>query len=251
MIQKMAGLGKPVVLVHFGGRPISSDAADQYADAILEAWNPGEKGADAVVSVLFGEYNPAGRMPVSTPYNAGQIPVYYNHPYGSGYHQNTISAFRQYMDCPHEPRYYFGHGLSYTTFAYKKMQIRNRRLQPEDELELTLEIENTGERDGEEVVQLYIRDCYASMVRPVMELAGFCRTFIRAGEVKKICFRMKLSQFAFLDSQMRWKVEAGEMEVLAGASAGDIRLKESVFIERDSWVDGKTRGFYGSVEITD
>ena len=89
------------------------------------------------------------------------------------------------------------------------------------------------------------------MVRPVMELAGFCRTFIRAGEVKKLCFRMKLSQFAFLDSQMRWKVEAGEMEVLAGASAGDIRLKESVFIERDSWVDGKTRGFYGSVEITD
>ena len=251
LIQKMAGLGKPVVLVHFGGRPISSDAADQYADAILEAWNPGEKGADAVVSVLFGEYNPAGRMPVSTPYNAGQIPVYYNHPYGSGYHQNTISAFRQYMDCPHEPRYYFGHGLSYTTFAYKKMQIRNRRLQPEDELELTLEIENTGERDGEEVVQLYIRDCYASMVRPVMELAGFCRTFIRAGEIKKLCFRMKLSQFAFLDSQMRWKVEAGEMEVLAGASAGDIRLKESVFIERDSWVDGKTRGFYGSVEITD
>lgn len=136
-------------------------------------------------------------MPVSTPYNAGQIPVYYNHPYGSGYHQNTISAFRQYMDCPHEPRYYFGHGLSYTTFAYKKMQIRNCRLQPEDELELTLEIENTGERDGEEVVQLYIRDYYASMVRPVMELAGFCRTFIRAGGSKKNLFPYEAQSVCF------------------------------------------------------
>lgn len=248
MIKKLHELGKPMVLIHFGGRPVSSDAADHYADAILEVWNPGEEGAYAIVSALFGEYNPGGRMPVSTPFCAGQIPVYYNHPYGSCYHQNTISAFRQYMDCPHEPRYYFGHGLSYTTFTYRNMQITNRSLKPDEALELTLEIENSGGRDGDEVVQVYVRDCYASMVRPVMELAGFYRVFIRAGEIKRIQFRIKLSQLAFLDEDMRWKIEAGEMELMAGASAGDIRLRDTFMIEEDGYIDGKNRGFYGSVE---
>lgn len=248
LIKKMAKLGKPLVLIHFGGRPVSSDAADRFADAILEVWNPGEEGANAIVSVLFGEYNPGGRMPVSTAYNAGQIPIYYNHPCGSSYHQNTISAFRQYMDCPHEPRYYFGHGLSYTSFTYRNLQLSGRNMKPSDVLELTLEVENSGSMDGDEVVQIYARDCFASVVRPVLELAGFYRVFIKAGETKKLQFRIKLSQFAFLDEQMRWKIEAGEIEILAGASAGDIRLRDSIVIEEDGFTEGKTRGFYAAVQ---
>ena len=249
LIRKMAGLGKPLVLIHFGGRPISSDAADQYANAVLEAWNPGEEGPGAIVDTLFGEYNPGGRMPVSTPYHAGQIPVYYNHPYGSSYHQGTISAFRSYMDCPHEPRYCFGHGLSYTTFAYRNMRMNKKQLCPDEKLEVTLTVENTGERDGDEIVQIYVRDCQASMVRPVMELAGFCRIHLKKGEAKNILFTMSSGQFAFLDQDMRWKIEAGEMEIMAGASAGDIRLKDTFHICEDAFIDSRERGFYSQTTI--
>ena len=266
LIEKMAALGKPIVLVHFGGRPISSNAADQYADAILEAWNPGEKGAEAIVHTLFGDYNPGGRMPVTTAYCAGQIPIYYNHPNGSSYHQGTISAFRQYMDCPHEPRYYFGHGLSYTKFEYGNLQIfideaetgrgagavSTEETGTEKEaaaVRIQVEVENTGSMDGDEVVQFYIRDPYASMVRPVMELAGFCRIHLKKGEKKTAVFKMELSQLAFLDQEMNWKVEAGEIDVLVGASAGDIRLKGQFEISESFLVDGKRRGFFAEVQI--
>ena len=244
LIKNLGRIGKPMVLIHFGGRPISSDAADRYAGGILEAWNPGEKGASAIVSVLLGEYNPGGKMPVTTAYCAGQIPVYYNHPYGSSYDQNTISAFRQYVDCPHEPRYYFGHGLSYTTFFYKNLRLKKRSLNAKEALECMVEIENTGKTDGQEVVQLYIRDWYASMVRPVMELAGFYRVSLKAGETKQILFRIRQEQLAFLDRRMRWKIEAGEMEVMVGASAGDIRLRDRFRIETDQYIEGNERSFY-------
>lgn len=249
LIEKIHKLGKPVVLVHFGGRPISSDAADSFADAIIEAWNPGEKGAEAIVSVLFGEYNPAGRMPVTTAYCAGQIPVYYNHPHGTSWHQNTISAFSQYMDCPHEPRYYFGHGLSYTKFHYQEMEIQNKTLTAEDELEVMVSVKNVGKCAGDEVVQLYIRDPHASMVRPVQELAGFYRVHLDCGEMKRLKFVMRLGQFAFLDEDMKWKVEKGCLEILVGASSNDIRLKDSVHVVKDGFVDGKNRGFYAEVSV--
>ncbi len=247
-IEKAAKLGKPLVLVHFGGRPISSDGADQYADAILEAWNPGEWGSRAICEVIFGDYNPGGKMPVTTPYCAGQIPIYYNHPNGSSYHQNTISAFTRYMDCPHEPRYYFGHGLSYTSFEYHDFQCESKVLKREEKLRVTLEIENSGMRDGDEVVQIYVRDCYASMVRPVVELAGFYRVHLKAGQKKKLNFTMEQSQFAFMDENMEWKVEAGEMELMAGSSVNDIRLKEKVNFTETYTVEGKSRGFYAQVE---
>lgn len=246
-IQKVHELGKPVILVHFDGRPISSDAADSFADAILESWNPGEKGAEAIVSVLLGEYNPAGRMPVTTAYCAGQIPIYYNHPNGTSWHQNTISAFTQYMDCPHEPRYYFGHGLSYTEFQYIEMQIKNRELTAKDELEVTIYITNIGNCAGDEVVQLYICDPYASMVRPVQELAGFYRVHLACGETKQLRFVMKMGQFAFLNEDMKWKVEKGDLEVMVGASSVDIRLREKIHVIKDGFVDGRNRGFFAEV----
>ncbi len=117
-IKKAATYKKTLIGIHFDGRPISSDAADEYLDAILEAWNPAETGAEAIVSVLLGEVNPGGKLPVSVAYHAGQIPIYYNHPHGSAWHQGGSIGFANYVDLPHTPRYFFGHGLSYTQFEY-------------------------------------------------------------------------------------------------------------------------------------
>lgn len=248
LIRKIGKLGKPIVLIHFGGRPISSNMADKYGDAIIEAWNPGEQGANAIVSALIGEYNPGGKMPVTTPYSAGQIPIYYNHQNGSSYHQNTISAFKQYVDCPHEPRYYFGHGLSYTSFEYSSLIFKKKNLKVQDDLVVSLNVSNTGMLDGDEVIQIYIRDCNASMVRPVMELAGFKRIHLKVGETKRLEFSIMLSQLAFLDNTMRWKIESGQMDVLIGSSSADIRLSESFYIEESGFVDCRNRGFYAKVK---
>ncbi|MDQ8736499.1 glycoside hydrolase family 3 N-terminal domain-containing protein [Paenibacillus sp. LHD-38] len=248
-IKKLADLNKPTVAVHFDGRPISSDMTDQHIDAIIEAWNPGQYGAIAITDVLFGDYNPAGRLPVSVAYNAGQIPIFYNHDNGSSYNVGTSSDLNGYVDCPREPRYYFGHGLSYTTFAYSNLRISQAEYEPNEQLRVYVDITNTGEVFGEEVVQLYIRDSYASMVRPVKELAGFVRVPLGPMEKKTIAFTMELSQFAFLDADMKWKIESGEMGVMVGASSQDVRASGNFSIASDLFIDGKTRGFYAEVEV--
>ncbi|MEK5061437.1 beta-glucosidase [Paenibacillus sp. FSL H7-0326] len=248
-IRKLAALKKPTVAVHFDGRPISSDMADQHLDAILEAWNPGQYGAKAMADILFGDYNPAGRLPVSVAYNAGQVPLFYNHDHGSSYHVGTINEYTSYLDCPREPRYYFGHGLSYTTFRYSNMTISMEAYEPTDQVIVTIDVTNTGEVFGEEVVQLYIRDKYASVVRPVQELAGFVRVPLRPDETRTIQFIMDPSQFAFLDTNMTWKIEAGEIEAMIGASSHDIRVKGSFRICSDLFIDGRTRGFYANAII--
>ncbi len=248
-ITKLAGLGKPSIAVHFDGRPVSSDAADSHLDAIIEAWSPAEYGAKAITSVIFGDYNPGGKLPVSIAYHAGQIPVFYNHENGAGYDVGTLTAFDSYVDLPHTPRYYFGHGLSYTTFEYSNMKLNKEKFEPSDTLEVSADIKNTGGVAGDEVVQLYICDRYSSMVRPVKELAGFKRIPLEPGEIKTITFRMKISQFSFLDSDMKWKVEAGDMDIMVGASSKDIRLRGSFEINSDFVVDGKNRGFFAETEV--
>ncbi|WP_336773050.1 glycoside hydrolase family 3 N-terminal domain-containing protein [Paenibacillus sp. MMO-58] len=248
-IRKLAQLNKPTVAIHFDGRPISSDMADQYAGAIIEAWNPGQFGAKAITDILFGDYNPSGKLPVSIAYNAGQIPVFYNHDNGSSYHVGTMNEFKSYLDCPREPRYYFGFGLSYTTFEYSNLRIEKEVYRPHEPLYISVDITNTGDLFGEEVVQLYIRDKYASMVRPALELAGFIRVPLKSKETKKVHFTMELSQLAFLDADMRWKIEAGEIEVLIGTSSNDLRVSSSFNISSNQYIDGKTRGFYAQAEV--
>lgn len=248
-LEKLAGLGKPSVAVHFDGRPVSSDAADKYINAIIEAWSPSEKGAEALTSVIFGDYNPGGKLPVSVAFNAGQIPVFNSHDHGAGYDVGTLSAFDSYVDAPHTPRYYFGHGLSYTTFEYSDLKVNKLKLETDEVLSVSADITNTGGLCGDEIVQLYISDRYASMVRPVKELAGFRRITLAPGEKKTVTFKMNLSQFAFLDTDMKWKVEAGDMDILLGTSSNDILLRGSFDISSDSYVDGKTRGFFAKTEI--
>lgn len=242
-IRRAAELGKPMIGIHFNGRPISSDAADAYLDAIIEAWNPSEAGAEAITQVLLGEYNPGGKLPVCVARNAGQIPIYYNHPNGSAWHQGESIGFKDYVDMPHTPRYFFGHGLSYTTFEYANLKLSAREIAPQGTLDIELTVKNTGAYDGDEVVQFYIRDLYASVTRPVKELAGFARVHLKAGEQKKVSFQMQASQTAFLDGDMKWKVEKGEIQVQVGSSSEDIRLTDSFTITENAWIEGRTRGF--------
>lgn len=246
-IRAAAVYGKPLIGVHFDGRPISSDTADQYLDAILEAWSPAETGAQAVTDILLGIYNPGGKLPVSVAYNAGQIPIYYNHPNGSAWHQQESIGFVNYVDLPHTPRYCFGHGLSYTRFSYTDMEISKSELGAEEQLYISCTVENIGNCEGDEVVQLYLRDRFSSMTRPVKELAGFKRIHLKPEEKMQVIFTVKADQMAFLDRQMRWKVEKGDIDVEIGSSSEDIRLTGEYRITEDQWINGPERSFYAEV----
>lgn len=249
LILRLKALGIPLVGIHFNGRPISSDVADAHLDAILECWNPSECGAQAIVETLCGKYNPSGKLPVTVARCAGQLPIYYNHPYGSCWHQGESVGFTNYVDLSHTPRYPFGFGLSYTDFGYSDLAFSSDMLHPEDTLSVSCKVRNTGTVAGTEVVQLYIRDPFASMCRPVQELAGFARVALDPGEEKQVTFRMNLSQLAFLDRDMRWKVEKGELQIRVGASSEDIRLEGSVRIAEDAYVEGKTRCFWAEANV--
>jgi len=199
--------------------------------------------------VLLGRENPSGKLPLSAARCAGQIPVYYNHPNGSMWHQAPSIGFADYVDCPHTPRYCFGHGLSYTSFEYADLALDKKETAPFAPVTVSLTVKNTGDRVGTEIVQLYIRDVHASMTRPVKELQGFARVSLMPGEIKKVTFALFPSQTAFLDEDMRWKIEKGEFEVQFGSSSEDIRLTDSFRVTENAWLAGRTRAFYALSEI--
>lgn len=244
LIERLAVFGKPMIGIHFGGRPISSDAADRHLNAIVEAFCPASYGAQAVTGVLFGDINPSGKLPVSIAYNAGQVPVVYSHENGSCWHQAMSIGFPDYVDCSHHPRYHFGHGLSYTEFEYSSLDISSHSVRPDEEVQISLSVTNKGKRNGTEIVQLYLSDEHASVVRPVMELAGFARVTLNAGETKRLRFIVHPSQMAFLDEDMRWKTEKGNFHVLVGAASDDIRLEDRFAVSEDAFIDERTRAFY-------
>ena len=207
----------------------------------------GLTGGQAVANVIFGDYNPAGRLPVTAARNAGQIPVYAGQKTGNAYPavRSKMSLCKYVEDCV-EPLYPFGHGLSYSSFVYSDLHITDGA--PCDgEIEVSLNITNVSDWDGEEVVQIYIEDVLTEMLRPNREFAGCDRIFLKAGETKTVEFRMKADQFAYLDQQMEWFVEAGEMKVYAGASSDDIRLTGKFRILDSGRIEGNRRGFYASV----
>ena len=242
-IREARKLGKPLIGIHFDGRPISSDTADECLNAILECWNPAAYAAEAVTDALLGRLNPSGKMPLSTARCAGQIPVYYNHPNGSMWTQGPSIGFTDYVDCPHKPRYGFGHGLSYTAFEYSDLAIENKETRPFEAVSIALKIRNAGDRAGTEIVQLYMKDVHASMTRPQKELQGFVRVELRPGEQKTVHFTLQPSQTAFLDEDMRWKIEKGEFEVQIGSSSEDIRLTDSFTVTESAYLSGRTRAF--------
>ncbi len=231
--------GKPLVVVYIQGRTLLMNQAAEKADALLTAWYPGEQGGKAVASLLFGDANPSGRLPVSIPRSEGQLPVYY-----------SLGKQREYMDGTSAPLYPFGYGLSYTTFSYSGMKIE--KIAPEDGAaasgsqtasvlmssdngllmdasqplaKVTLTVTNTGKRDGDEVVQLYVHDRAATVAQPQMQLRAFEKVSLKAGESKTVEFTLGFDELSLINADMKRVVERGEFDIMVGASSGDIRQR--------------------------
>lgn len=249
-MEKLGQKGIPFIVVHLDGRPISSNAADKYATAIIEAWNPGEYGSQAIVETIIGVNNPSGRLPVSVAYSSAQAPLYYNHSQGSSYHVGADTPFKSYIDLPHTPRYYFGHGLSYSSFEYKNLKIQEKNVNPYERLHIRFELTNVSDTTGTEVVQVYIRDKVASLVRPERELVGFCRVQLEPKKSKQVDFYLSPTQFAFLDKDMKWKIEAGEFDLMIGSSADNIHLQDNFYINEDAFTTSASREYYASYELS-
>jgi beta-glucosidase len=215
----IVGTGKPVVAVIMNGRPLSIPWLADNGPAILEAWVPGEEAGPAIAQVLFGDYNPAGRLPDTFPRNVGQVPIYYNHK-NTGRPPDPANKYTsKYLDVPWTPLYPFGHGLSYTTFEYRDISLDRSRIGRADSVTVRVRVANTGQRAGDEVVQVYIRDDVASVTRPVKELRGFRRIRLAPGEEQTVTFVLGPDALSFLDAQMRRIVEPGTFTVWAGPSS--------------------------------
>lgn len=204
LIKEIVKLHKPLIIVYIEGRPLLKNTANEVANALLTAFYPGEQGGNAIADVIFGNYNPAGRLPISQPRNTGQIPVYYSQP-----------KPHDYVECESTPLFCFGHGLSYTDFEYSNLIINNL----ENELKVSLDVTNTGEYDGEEVVQLYLRDEYSTITPAEKLLKGFKRVFIQKNDTQHVTFTIPTQN-----------LEPGEFTIMLGASSDDIRLTEKIVI---------------------
>lgn len=205
--------GKPVVTVYIQGRPLDMNLAAERSDALLTAWYPGEEGGAAVADVIFGDCNPSGRLPVSIPRSAGQLPVYYSRP----------GADRDYMDGAGKPLYSFGYGLSYTSFDYSDL-----RIQPSDDgksFNVSCTVTNTGSRPGAEVVQLYLRDVVASVSQPPMLLKGFERIEFKPGESREVTFHLGSEELSIYNQSLKRVVEPGLFKVMIGPSSDNLPLK--------------------------
>jgi beta-glucosidase len=248
LVKEVAALGKPVVLVHMDARPLSSVWAQEHLNAILENWYPGITGGEALADVLFGDYNPAGRMPITAPRSPGQIPIYTGQKIGNSYYGKKAQfVLSKYAEGDTEPLYYFGEGQSYTQFEYADLCVEEHA-STNGTIAIQCSVKNTGKLDGDEVVQLYVSDEQSSMLRPYKEFSGAIRVFIKAGATKQVRFTVRPSQFAFMDQDMRWVVEAGDMGVMIGASSEDIRLTGKFHIDNTSEIEPSKRGFYAQVE---
>ena len=219
LLEALKRTGKPLVVVYIEGRPMDKSWAAQNANALLTAYYPGQEGGTAIADILFGDYNPAGRLPVSVPANIGQLPVYYN---------KRPPLPHDYVEMSAQPLYAFGYGLSYTTFEYDNLNIEKL---DNTKFRVTLDVKNTGQRDGDEVVQLYLHDECASTTRPLMQLKKFERIFIPAGETRQVSFTLGDEDLSIVNADMQWAVEPGDFTVMIGSSSDNIRLKSKITVE--------------------
>ncbi len=223
LVKAVQETGTPTIVVLVNGRPLSTRWIAENTPAIVEAWDPGERGGDAVADILFGDYNPSGHLPVTVPRHAGQLPVYYNSKPSKAYWVGQGWG-KRYVDMPAAPLYDFGHGLSYTTFEYSGLKISPSVIGPEGEVTVSVEVRNTGKMDGEEVVQLYLHDVVSSVSRPLKELRGFERVPLKTGESRAVQFKLTRDDLSMLDQNLARVVEPGAFKVMIGASSSDIRL---------------------------
>jgi beta-glucosidase len=222
LILRIAATGKPVVVVLVGGSAVTMSRWLDRVGAVVDAWYPGEEGGNAVADVIFGDYNPAGRLPITFPMAEGQLPLYYNHkPTGRG---------DDYVDLTGQPLFPFGFGLSFTTFEYAGLRMEPAQIGSSESATVRCTVTNTGSVAGDEVVQLYIRDVLATLARPVMELRGFQRVHLQPNESREVTFHVGSEHLRMLDRDLNWIVEPGVFRLMIGASSKDIRLRGELVV---------------------
>ncbi len=219
LVKAIHELEKPVVVVLFSGRPISINYIKQNIPAVLDCWYLGQESGKAIANVIFGDYNPGGKLPISIPRSAGHVPCYYNY---------KPSARRGYLADDVSPLYPFGFGLSYTTFELNNLKIEKPVINNGDSVKIFIDVKNTGNRSGDEVIQLYIRDVFSSVTRPVKELKGFKRISLKAGDTKTVEFVITPEHLAFTNIEKKFVVEPGDFEILVGNSSQDSELAKVI-----------------------
>lgn len=245
LVKAVVATGTPTVVVYTNGRPVSSPWIAENANAILEAWFPGEEGAPAIADVLFGDVNPGGKLPLTIARNAGQIPLFYNHkPSGA-----KSFLYGPYVDCSNEPLYPFGFGLSYTSFAFSNLTLSATELTGSDTLTVSATVTNNGAVTGDEVVQLYTRTVGATVTRPVKELRGFQRLTLQPGEAQRVAFHLHLHQTAYYNREMRFVVEPGTLQVMVGNSSVNLPLAGEVAIVGNVIEVGDEKRFVCASEV--
>ena len=227
LLKEIAKTGKPIVLMINAGRPLVFDWAADNIPAIMYTWWLGTEAGNSIADVLFGTVNPGGKLPMTFPRTEGQIPVYYNHyntgrPAKNNTDRNYVSA---YIDLDNDPKFPFGYGLSYTQFKYSDMNLSSNNLKGNQTLNIRVNVTNSGNYDGEEVVQLYIRDLFGKVVRPVKELKGFQKVFIKKGETKTISFTLTPENLKFYDDQLNYDWEGGEFDIMVGTDSKNVQTK--------------------------
>lgn len=227
LFNKIIETGKPVIVLVNAGRPLTINTIAQKATAILYTWQLGTEAGNAIADVLFGDCNPAAKLPVTFPRNVGQIPLFYNHfNTGRPVLNGNITYRSAYIDSPNTPLYPFGFGLSYTEFKYGNLSLSSENLRGNQSLKARIDISNTGRFDGEEIVQLYIRDVTASVVRPLKELKGFEKIFLKKGETKTVEFTVTPEDLKFFDDQLKFDWESGDFEIMIGRNSDDVQSKK-------------------------
>ena len=227
LLKELVATGKPVVLLNFSGRPTILNWEKAHVPAILNVWFGGSEAGDAICDVVFGDKNPCGKLTTSFPQHVGQIPLYYNHfntgrPVADGA-DRFFSFQSNYLDVRNDPLYPFGYGLSYTTYQYGELKLDSKTMSPHGQITVTIPVTNTGNRDGIEVVQLYIRDVVGSIARPVKELKGFQRLSLKAGETATATFTIDASKLKFYNYDLKEVVEPGEFDVMVGPNSRDLK----------------------------
>jgi beta-glucosidase len=229
LLKALLATGKPVVVLINAGRPLVFNYSADNATAILYTWWLGSEAGDAIADVLFGDYNPSAKLTITFPISVGQIPIYYSH-FNTG--RPAVSDSNRfynssYNDISIYPRFEFGYGLSYTKFEYSNLKMNKKKMNLNDQIEVSVTITNTGKYDGEEIVQLYLRDVVGSIARPVKELKDFKKIKIEAGQSQTIKFIIDREKLSFFNQQLKWVAEPGEFDLMIGASSRDIRLKDT------------------------
>lgn len=229
LVKAIQATGKPVVVLVNAGRPLIFNWTADNVPAIVYTWWLGTEAGNAIANVLFGDYNPSGKLPMTFPREVGQVPIYYNH-YSTGRpakNENETNYVSAYIDLKNSPKFPFGYGLSYTKFNYSDLKLSSAKIKSNETIKVSFQLSNVGKLAGDEVVQLYLKDKFGSVVRPVLELKDFQKVKLNAGETKTIEFTIDKEKLSFYNDKLEWNAEPGDFEVMIGASSADIKLKSN------------------------